>query len=210
MAGSRLEEFSDMEFDVLKEISNIGAGNATTAISTMMNLKVDMQVPVIKFLEFKELAEVIGGAENVVVGILLALQTDIDGMMMFIMEKKAAEGIVDNILGGGSGEPDGTKEFSEMDLSVLQELGNIIAGSYLSAISSLTGMCITSSVPYLSIDMAGAILSVPAIEYGKVSDKALLIQSEFGDKSLTVDGYFILIPTLDAFEKIFKSLGLSL
>ena len=212
MTGSRLEEFSDMEFDVLKEISNIGAGNATTAISTMMNLKVDMQVPVIKFLEFKELAEVIGGAENVVVGILLALQSDIDGMMMFVMEKKAAESIVNNILPGAGGDAgDNTdRDFTEMELSVLQELGNIIAGSYLSAISSLTNMCITSSVPYLSVDMAGAILSVPAIEYGKVSDKALLIQSEFGDKSLTVDGYFILIPTLEAFEKIFKSLGLSL
>ena len=200
-----------MEFDVLKEISNIGAGNATTAISTMMNLKVDMQVPVIKFLEFKELAEVIGGAENLVVGILLALQSDIDGMMMFVMEKKAAEEIVNNILpGAGTGEPGGERDFTEMELSVLQELGNIIAGSYLSAISSLTNMCITSSVPYISVDMAGAILSVPAIEYGKVSDKALLIQSEFGDKSMQVDGYFILIPTLDAFEKIFKSLGLTL
>ena len=211
MTGSRLEEFSDMEFDVLKEISNIGAGNATTAISTMMNLKVDMQVPVIKFLEFKELAEVIGGAENVVVGILLALQSDIDGMMMFVMEKKAAESIVDGILpGAGEGAPAGERNFTEMELSVLQELGNIIAGSYLSAISSLTNLCITSSVPYLSVDMAGAILSVPAIEYGKVSDKALLIQSEFGDKSLTVDVYFILIPTLEAFEKIFQSLGLTL
>lgn len=211
MGTNRLEEFSDMEFDVLKEISNIGAGNATTAISTMMNLKVDMQVPVIKFLEFKELAEVIGGAENEVVGILLALQTDIDGMMMFIMDKKSATGIVNNILHGGdvSAQASDLHDFSEMDLSVLQELGNIIAGSYLSAISSLTGLCITSSVPYLSVDMAGAILSVPAIEYGKVSDRALLIQSEFGDNGLTVDGYFILIPTLEAFGKIFTSLGLN-
>lgn len=208
---NRLEEFSDMEFDVLKEISNIGAGNATTAISTMMNLKVDMQVPVIKFLEFKELAEVIGGAENEVVGILLALQSDIDGMMMFIMDKKSAIGIVNNILHSGdlTAQTSDLHEFSEMDLSVLQELGNIIAGSYLSAISSLTGLCITSSVPYLSVDMAGAILSVPAIEYGKVSDKALLIQSEFGDMGLTVEGYFILIPTLEAFGKIFTALGLN-
>lgn len=210
MSEKRLEEFSEVEFDVLKEISNIGAGNATTAISTMMNLKVNMAVPVIKFLEFKELAEVIGGAENLVVGILLALQNDIDGMMMFIMDKKSAVGIVNNIL-----HRDGTQlgidsDFDEMDLSVLQELGNIIAGAYLAAISSLTKLCITSSVPMLSMDMAGAILSVPAIEYGKVSDKALLIQSQFGDDNMAVDGYFILIPTLEAFEKIFSSLGLSL
>ena len=209
MTGSRLEEFSDMEFDVLKEISNIGAGNATTAISTMMNLKVDMQVPVIKFLEFKELAEVIGGAENVVVGILLALQSDIDGMMMFVMEKKAAESIVDGILpGAGGGAPAGERDFTEMELSVLQELGNIIAGSYLSAISSLTNLCITSSVPYLSVDMAGAILSVPAIEFGKIGDKALLIQSRFLDDDMSVDGFFILIPTLESYDKIFGALGL--
>lgn len=206
MSVTRLEEFSDMEFDVLKEISNIGAGNATTAISTMMSIKVNMEVPVIKFLEFKELAEVIGGAENPVVGILLSLQMDIDGMMMFIMDRKSARGVVSNILHSESSEEE---EFSEMDLSVLQELGNIIAGSYLSAISSLTGLSISPSVPYLAMDMAGAILSVPAIEYGKVSNKALLIQSEFGDEGLTVDGYFILIPTLEAFDKIFTSLGLT-
>ena len=204
--AARIEEFSDMEFDVLKEISNIGAGNATTAISEMMNIKVNMDVPVIKFLEFKELAEVIGGAENLVVGILLGLEKDIDGMMMFIMDKPSADAVISSIL---HQVPGGDGQISEMGLSVLQELGNIIAGSYLSAISSLTGLSILSTVPYLSIDMAGAILSVPAIEYGKVSNKALLIQSEFGDEEMTVNGYFILIPTLEAFEKIFRSLGLT-
>ena len=203
--STRLEEFSDMEFDVLKEISNIGAGNATTAISEMMGIKVNMDVPVIKFLEFKELAEVIGGAENLVVGILLGLEKDIDGMMMFVMDKHSAECIIASIL---HTEVVPGADFTEMGLSVLQELGTLIAGSYLSAISSLTGLSISPTVPYLSIDMAGAILSVPAIEYGKVSNKALLIQSEFGDEELTVDGYFILVPTLDAFETIFSSLGL--
>lgn len=205
MSLERLEEFSDIQFDVLKELSNIGAGNATTAISTMMNIKVNMAVPVIEFLEFKDLVEVIGGAENSVVGILLTLQNDIDGMMMFIMDLKSARSIVNSILTKEAGDT----QFDEMELSVLQELGNIIAGAYLSAVSSLTKLCITSSIPSLAIDMAGAILSVPAIEFGKVSDKALLIQSEFGDDKMTVDGYFILIPTLEAFDKIFASLGLA-
>ncbi len=202
----RLEEFSDIEFDVLKEISNIGAGNATTAISQMMGIKMNMDVPVIKFLEFKELAESIGGAENTVVGILFGLERDIDGMMMFVMDCDSAKSVISGIL---HVEEPADAEFSEMGLSVLQEMGNIIAGSYLSAISALTNLSIAPTVPYMSIDMAGAILSVPAIEYGKVSDKALLIRSEFGDDTMTVDGYFILVPTLDAFEKIFASLGLS-
>ena len=95
-----------------------------------------------------------------------------------------------------------------MELSALQEIGNIIAGAYLSSLSTLTNMTVTSSVPYMSIDMAGAILSVPAIEFGKVSDKALLIQTEFGDKGTQVNGYFILIPTLESYNIILGSLGL--
>lgn len=207
----RLDQFSDREFDVLKEISNIGAGNATTAASNMMNIKVNMAVPVIKFLDFSELSEIMGGAENQVVGILFALQKDIDGMMMFLMDKKSAVKCVQKIFPGTvcTTELD-DYEFTDMDLSVMQEFGNIIAGAYLAAISSLTGLCITSSVPSLSIDMAGAILSVPAIEYGKVSDKALLIQSRFGDSYSAVDGYFILVPTLEACETIFNALGLTL
>ena len=205
MAELQLDEMNAMHFDVLKEIANIGAGNATTALSKMLNAKVDMKVPCIQFMEFKELAEGIGGAENLVVGILLTLDTGIEGMMMFVLESGSAEQIV-NLLMGKSGKLD---EFSEMDLSALQEIGNIIAGSYLSAISAFTNMTITASVPYLSIDMAGAILSVPAIEFSKISDKALLIETEFGDKDTIINGYFILIPTLDAFTTIFSALGLA-
>ena len=206
MSDLQLNEINALHFDVLKEIANIGAGNATTALSKMLNSKVDMKVPNIQFMEFKELAEAIGGAENLVVGILLTLDTGIDGMMMFVLESDSAEQIVNVLMGRETGN---LSEFTEIDLSALQEIGNIIAGSYLSAISTFTNMTITSSVPYLSIDMAGAILSVPAIEFGKISDNALLIETEFGDKETIINGYFILIPTLDAFSKIFSSLGLS-
>ena len=185
MSQLQLDELNALHFDVLKEIANIGAGNATTALSKMLNAKVDMKVPCIQFMEFKELAEGIGGAENLVVGILLTLDIGIDGMMMFVLERDSAEQIV-NLLMGKSGKLD---EFTEMDLSALQEIGNIIAGSYLSAISAFTNMTISASVPYLSIDMAGAILSVPAIEFSKISDKALLIETEFGDKDTIINGY---------------------
>lgn len=205
MSKLELNELNALHFDVLKEIANIGAGNATTALSKMLNAKVDMKVPCIQFMEFKELAEGIGGAENLVVGILLTLDIGIEGMMMFVLERDSAEQIV-NLLMGKSGKLD---EFTEMDLSALQEIGNIIAGSYLSAISAFTNMTISASVPYLSIDMAGAILSVPAIEFSKISDKALLIETEFGDKDTIINGYFILIPTLEAFATIFSALGLS-
>ncbi|MBQ9120686.1 MAG: chemotaxis protein CheC [Lachnospiraceae bacterium] len=207
MAEVKLEQMDNMQFDVLREIGNIGAGNATTALSQMINAKVDMKVPKVDLLEFKELGDLIGGAENIVVGILLTLEEDIDGMMMFLMEKGAARSMVRVMMGAYASE-DESADFSEMELSALQEIGNIITGAYLSSLSTLTNMTIVASIPYMAIDMAGAILSVPAIEFGKISDKALLIETEFGDATEVVNGYFILIPTLDSYSSILTSLGL--
>lgn len=206
MSKLNLEHIGSMEFDVLREIGNIGAGNATTALSQMLNSKIDMKVPKVELLEFKELSDIVGGAESLVVGILLTLEGDIDGMMMFMMDKSSARHIV-NLLMNYTNDLE-LEDFSEMDLSALQEIGNIIAGAYLSSLSQLTNMTISSSVPYMSIDMAGAILSVPAIEFGKVGDKALLIQSQFGEEEKEVNGYFILIPSINSYENIMSSLGL--
>ena len=196
----------DIEFDVLTEIGNIGAGNATTALSQLINGRIDMHVPKVEMLSFAELAQVIGGEETLVAGILLNLEGDIDGMMLFVLESSAAHLLVDQLMGCVSGENKG--DFSEMEQSALMEIGNIIAGAYLSSISELTNMKITSSVPYLSVDMAGAILSVPAIEFGKLGDKALLIESKFKDLDVDISGYFILIPTLESYGQILTSLGL--
>ena len=130
-----------------------------------------------------------------------------DGMMMFMVDRGSAHRMVDMLMGmGGHSDPNG--DFDEISLSALQEIGNIIGGAYLSSLSALTRLVISESIPYLSIDMAGAILSVPAIEFGKIGDKALLIQSQFVDDENEVDGFFILIPTVESYEKIFASLGL--
>lgn len=206
VSGLDLNKIDSVQFDVLREIGNIGAGNATTALSQMINARVEMKVPNVELLEFKELSELVGGAENIVVGILFTLEGNVEGMMMFMLERMAARHLV-NVLMGYPEEVKNT-EFTEMELSALNEIGNIISGAYLSSLSTLTSMTIASSIPYMAIDMAGAILSVPAIEFGKIGDKALLIETEFGDEIMMVNGYFILIPTLDSYGAILSSLGL--
>jgi len=205
VSNLNLNEIDNMQYDVLREIGNIGAGNATTALSQMINSKIDMKVPKVDLLEFKELADIVGGAENLVVGILFTLEGQIDGMMMFMMDMSAARHLVNLLM---YVDNDQSTEFTEMELSALNEIGNIIAGAYLSSLSTLTNMLITSSVPYMAIDMSGAILSVPAIEFGKIGDKALLIETEFGDDLKSVNGFFILIPTLESYGAILSSLGL--
>lgn len=209
MTGKRIEELTEYEFDILKELSNIGTGNAATAVATIMDGRIDIKVPVIKFLNFKDTADIVGGAENEVIAILVTLSDDIDGMMMFVIDKHSARVIVNHMLQKQDTEGScDSREFNEMELSALNEFGNMIAGAYLSAIAKLTGLKCSPSVPSLADDMAGAVLSVPAIEFGKVSDRVLLIQSLFEYYEKEVEGFFILVPTLEAFEKIFAKLGL--
>lgn len=199
MGGITLEEMSDEYFDVLKELGNIGAGNATTALSQMMQCKVDMSVPQVRLMEFKELGKIMGGEEIIMAGIYLGIEGDIAGSIMFLLEKQAARHLVDKLMGMSmEGE-----EFSEMEFSALKEVGNIITAAYLNSLSSLTGLRIQPSVPDLTVDMAGAILSVPAIEFGTLGDKMLLIQTQFFDE-MVLDGYFILVPNLTPMVRFYR------
>ena len=204
MANINLEDMNSMEFDVLKEIGNIGAGNATSALAQLLNIKIDMSVPNVALLPFKQVTQSIGTEEDVVVGILITLDGDVNGMMMFLMDLKSAHHLVNLLMGADVNKQD---EFSEIELSALNEVGNIISGAYLSPLSTLTGLSIISSIPSTTIDMAGALLSVPAIEFGKIGDQVLLIQTQFGENDL-VKGFFLLVPELDSYNKILSSLGL--
>lgn len=204
MEDITLEKMSDEYFDVLRELGNIGAGNATTALAQMMQCKVDMAVPQVRLLEFKEMGEIMGGAEVIMAGIYLAIEGDITGSIMFLLEKQAARHLVNKLMGM---EVTGD-EFSEMEFSALKEVGNIITGAYLNSLSSLTNLVIYPSVPDLTVDMAGAILSVPAIQFGELGDKMLMIQTQFFDE-MVLDGYFILVPDLNSYGRILSALGIS-
>ena len=195
-----LEKVTENYFDVLREIGNIGAGNAMTALSQLLQCKVDMQVPQVKLLEFKDVGALMGGEEQIMVGIYLAVEGDITGSIMFLVKQDSAKHLVNKIMMEGPG-------LNEMELSAMKEVSNIITGAYLNSLSALTNLKIYPSPPELSVDMAGAILSVPAIEFGAIGDKILLIQSQFYDDTM-IDGYFILIPDLESYAKILRSLGM--
>ncbi len=198
-----LEVMSETYYDVLKELGNIGAGNATTALATMLGCKIDMKVPQVRLLEFKEVGSAIGGEEQIMTGVYLAVEGDITGSIMFLLPTQAAKHLIGKLMGMTS-EGD---SFTDMELSALKEIGNIITGSYLNSLSSLTNLTILPSVPDLSIDMAGAILSVPAIEFGTMGDNILLIETQFTDDQ-DMNGFFILVPDLESYGKILSSLGI--
>lgn len=190
-------------YDVLKELGNIGAGNATTALAQLINCRVDMKVPQVRLMDFQEVGTAMGGEEQIMAGIYLMVEGDITGSMMFLLEQDAAHHLVKKLMGMS----EANTEFTEMEISALKEIGNIITGAYLNSLSTITNLKIFPSIPALAIDMAGAILSVPAIEFGAIGDKILLIQTQFTD-DVELDGYFILLPDLESYAKILATLGI--
>ena len=202
MAELSMESLTTQYFDVLKEIGNIGAGNATTALATMLQCKVDMKVPQVRMMEFKDVGALLGGEEQELAGAYLSVEGDITGSILFLVQKEVALHLVSKLMGGMGGD-----EFGEMERSSFKEISNIVTGSYLNALSTMTNMCIYPSIPDLAIDMAGAILSVPAIEFGIMGDKILLIQSQISDE-IEMDGFFVMIPDMESYVKILRALGI--
>jgi chemotaxis protein CheC len=170
----------------------------------MLNKKVDMEVPQVKILEFADVPKLIGGEENLVTGVYFNLEGDLTGSFLFLLDEESALGLLNLMM------PMEFKEFDEMSNSALMEVGNILSGAYISSLAALTNLNISISVPSISYDMAGAILSVPAIQFGMVSDQVLIVENEFfdDDKDDMISGYFLLVPDLESYDVLLKSLGI--
>ncbi|WP_420819449.1 chemotaxis protein CheC [Paenibacillus thalictri] len=190
--------------DVLKEVGNIGAGHAATALSKLLDKPVDMLVPKVRMVAFEEIADSVGGSEEVVIAIFLRVVGETPGNLFFIMTLDSAKKLLKKLVGLEVVDED---SYSEMELSALNEIGNILAGSYLSSLADFTNLNMSPTVPSLAIDMAGAILSYGLLQYGQMGDAALLIDTKFLEGNDEVEGHFFLIPDPESFEKIFVALG---
>lgn len=196
--------FEAFELDVLKEVGNIGAGNAATALSRLLDKPVDMAVPKVSLLPFEEVADRVGGSEQIVFAVFLRVEGEAPGNMFFIIEEESAERLLRQLL---SIREEGQEGYSEMELSALCEIGNILAGSYLSSLADFTHLTMAPSVPQIALDMAGAILSYGLVQYGEMGDSALLIETTFLEDREALKGHFFLIPDPESFDKIFRALG---
>lgn len=207
MPINNYEDLSTTHLDALREIGNIGTGNAATSLSSMLAKPVKIQVPKINILDYSEVADELGGLENMIVGMLLALSGEVTGMIMFLLQKDFAHMILNALLGESFTD---FSEVDEMGLSALKEIGNILAASYVNAISQLTQMEINISVPDICIDMVGSILSVPAIYFANISDKIIFIQDEFNSDDERAVSHILMIPEVDSLAEIMKKLGMEI
>lgn len=191
--------------DMLTEIGTIGAGNATTSLSVLLDSKLSMKVPKVSFMKMDDFVESIGGAENIIAGVMSNITGDIEGFVLFAMDLRDARRLVNRLRGI---EISKLERFTEMDLSAVQEIGNILISSYLSSMETLIGMKMRPSNPMMTIDMAGAILSFPAVVNSMEHDDVLRIESQFEGEDLSIDGHIMMISDSNSYKIIHKKLGL--
>ncbi len=200
-------ELNEIHIDVLKEIGNIGAGNAATSLSQMLSKRIDMNVPEVSLLNYDDVIDSIGGAENIVVGILVSFEGDIDGVILFLLKKEFVHLIINSLLGT---ELHNFEEISEMEMSALSEIGNIMVSSYVNSISSLTEMKIDITVPSLNIDMSGALLDAVTAEFSEAADRVIFIKEKYFCQDETVYSHMLLLPSMTSLEILLKRFGLDI
>ena len=197
-------KLSPMQLDALREIGNVGAGNSATALSQIINRKIDMSVPDVAIMPLDEVPDVVGGPDVMVVGVFLRVYGLAPGSVLFLLPRNSAFYLIDMLMGKERGQ---TQSLDFMDESALMEIGNILAGAYLNALSYFTKLTLLPSIPALAMDMAAAILSVVLVQLGQMGDHALVIETEFLSEDDGIKGHFFLIPDPGSLDTILAAVG---
>ena len=200
------DELNDMQLDVLREIGNIGAGNAATALATILDERVEISLPQVRITDFDTAVNALGGAETMTVGVLVNFSGEASGMIMLLLNIEDAKGVMSILVQEDEDGEDG--QLSDMKLSAIKEIGNILGSSYINSISTLTGLRINVSIPYIAIDMAGALMSVPIIEFGSVGDKVMFIEECFSAEENKLTSNIIMFAEIETLKIIMERLGL--
>ena len=209
MNGDAVNHIDGEKTDVLREIANIGAGHAATALAALLDRPIIQSLPSVMLLPLNDIPDQLGGAEKLVVAGLLDLTGDITGFFMVVLDFFQADKIISMMLGKKPRQPKtgAIRRFSAIEKSVITETVNILGSSYLTAISEMTNLFSTPSTPFLSIDMVGAVLNIAIAEAGKTGDFAILFQSELCNEKDRIIGDVFLIPDKASCDKILESLG---
>lgn len=201
------KELDDRHFDVLGEIGNIGSGNAATSLSLMLDEGVNISVPQVKLLDYDGVIRALGDPEDLAIAIMIKFTGDLRGVVLFLLEYDDARKIAEMLIRGCEEGVD-TEGLSELMVSTVKEIGNILGSSYLGSISTLTGLKYEMSVPHVSIDMVGSIMSAPMLECSVDEEKILMIEGGFSTEEKCLKSHVILFADLQSLNKVMAKLGI--
>lgn len=205
MGVTEISKLDDMHLSVLTEIGNIGSGNAATALATLLNTFVDIEIPQIHLIDYDDVPNFLGGEDNVALGLTVNLKEDLQGMMLQVIQKEFAAKLVNTFY---EKEITDLKDISEMDLSVVSEIVNITTAAYVNSISKMTNTVIDITPPQSYIDTIGHILAIPRQRFASLGKKVLFIDEAFSISGTQIKSSMILILEVSSMETLFEKLGL--
>lgn len=203
----RFDALTEEHLDALREVSNIGVAHAATALSQLIGRSISLTVPKVLLTDISKVPEFFGGAEKIVVGIYLQMLGDARGNILIVLPRDSALKLLSRLLPRDKSEG---ALLTELEMSALKEVGNILASAYLNALGTLMGKTLIPSVPVLSFDMAGAVIDYALIELGKVGDLALMVETDFFGEEEKINGQFFLLPDPESLKIILNAIGVKL
>lgn len=198
------KQLRDLELDALKEVANVGAGHAATALSQLTNRRVMIDVPEVEICPIEEAANTVGSGNSVVAAVLMHVLGDLTGRCLLLFERECAMRLAQMLL---NREVDSGRVLGEMEQSSIKETANILTGAYLNGLSDLLGLMLIPSVPSLAVDLCGAILSTTYLNFGHDRSYVIILDTRFmfepGESSM--EGHFVLLPDPASLRVILKA-----
>lgn len=203
---NKYPELSSTHMDALREISNIGMGNALTSLAQLVNRRINMKVPVATFMPFEETISLVGGPEELVSCVSVRMSGEVPGLVLFVFNSESTLKLVDMLMGLEIGT---TEELDDIGQSAVMEVGNVLSGSFVGALYSLTSLEMKSAVPLFAYDMLGAILTSLMVASGRAEDQVLVIETGLFQEHAEVDikGHFFMLTEPGSISKLFNALG---
>jgi chemotaxis protein CheC len=204
---ANLRTLTDLERDALREVANIGAGHAATALSQMTGRKIMISVPEVSIRPLEEVAELVGPPETVIAGVLMHVMGDLTGRTLVVLGEDSARALCALLLRKSSPGPG----FDAMQQSTIKETGNILCSAYMNALSDFLGMMLLPSVPALVIDLAGAVLTTAYLNFGHDRDTVFCVETAFRieGSAEAMTGQFLLMPDPPSLNAIFDAIRIA-
>lgn len=205
MAFNNLNELDAMHLDVLREIGNIGSGNAATSLSSMLNTTVEIEVPTISLINYENVSQYLGGKDREVIGLALGLEADIEGVMLHVVQPKFAARIINAFY---PKEIQGLNDINDMDLSAVKETSNITTAAYVNSLAAMTNTFINITPPLEYLDTVENVLKNASDRFDAIGNQVIYIDENLFLGDTQVNSSMILILQMDSLKKLFDKLGI--
>lgn len=200
------DELSSLELDTLKEIGSIGTGNAATSLSSLIGKPVRIQQPEVRIMEYNEAIEWIGGPEPITAGVLVGMSGQLSGIMLSVQQLDFVNLVLESMM---EETIEDYMALGEMERSALTEVGNIMISTFINALSGLADIDIELTVPAFTVDMQGAIMTVPMAEYGGQSNYIMTIGGNFICNGKEIPCRLLLSPDIRSLNFLLRKLGVN-